>query len=96
MDIEQKIKDLTYLNPRQRAALRKQVADCIIGVSEMPERGPAHIEPCDYAPLRRAVIQQAYTRECGGEMFDIKKATEFYNRGNGGTKPSVILPNKFL
>lgn len=96
MNIEQKIKELTYLNPRQRAALRKQVADCISGVYEMPERGPAHIEPCDYAPLRRSVVQAAYVMECAGQMFDLKKATAFYNRGNGGAKPSVILPNKFL
>lgn len=62
-EIEQSIQALEYLNQRQRAALRKQVADHINGVREMPHAAPAHIEPCDYAPIRRVVITEAYKRK---------------------------------
>lgn len=95
MNIEQTIKELTYLNPRQRAAFRKQVADCIKG-AEMPEYGPDWINPSDYGPIRRAAILEQNARQCAGQMFDPKKSLAFYHRGSGGMKPSVIMPHKYI
>lgn len=94
--IEQLITALPSLDGKGRAALRKQVADCINGVSDMPERGPDWIHPADYGPIRRAAILEQNARQCAGQIFDPKKALAFYHRGNGGMKPSVIMPHKYV
>jgi len=94
-EIEQSIQALEYLNQRQRAALRKQVADHINGVREMPLAAPAHIEPCDYGPIRRAVITEAHKRRNAGQVWQAGK-DKVFQEAPGNTKSSVILPHKFL
>ena len=77
-EIETLIQALEYLNPRQRATLRKQAADHINGVREMPLAAPAHIEPCDYAPIRRAVVTEAHKRRNAGQVWQAGKDKVFH------------------
>lgn len=84
------------ITPQRRTALRKQVADHIAGVREMPRTAPAHIEPCDYGPLRRAVVTEAYKRKYPKEVIWVAGKDKAFHETLGSTKSSVILPQKFL
>lgn len=83
------------ITPQRRTALRKQVADHIAGVREMPRTAPAHIEPCDYAPLRRVVVTEAYKRKHTGQVW-VAGEDKAFHEAIGSTKSSVILTHKFL
>lgn len=95
-EIETLIQALEYLNQRQRAALRKQATDHINDVREMPHAAPAHIEPCDYAPLRRAVVTETYKRKYPSDALWRAGTDRAFPDAPGNTKSSVILPHKFL
>lgn len=92
--IETMIQELP-ITPQRRTALRKQIRDHIAGVREMPRAAPAHIEPCDYAPLRRAVVTEAYKRKHAGQVWVAGKDLAFHE-SQGATKSSVIMTHKFL
>lgn len=94
-EIEQAIQSLTYLTPQKRTALRKQVADHINGVRDMPRAAPAHIEPADYAPIRRAAVTERYKRTHAGQVW-VAGQDKAFHEALGQTKSSVILPHKFL
>lgn len=92
--IETMIQELP-ITPQRRTALRKQVADHIAGVCEMPRTAPAYIEPCDYAPIRRAAVTEAYKRKRAGQVWVAGKDRAFHE-AQGATKSSIIMPHKFL
>ena len=94
--IEKMIQGLTYITPQKRSALRKQVADHISGEKDMPRFAPAHIEPADYAPLRRAAVEERYKRKYPSDQVWIAGKDKPFHESQGQTKSSVILPHKFL
>lgn len=88
-EIEALINALPSLDKRGRASLRKQVADCIAGVSDMPERP----ENPDWQRLRRLAMEARYRRKAAGQNWSAKDQV-FYNQTGGG-KPSVIIPARW-
>lgn len=88
-DIEQLISALPSLDKRGRAALRKRVADCIAGLSDMPERP----DNPDWQRLRRLAMQKRYERKAAGQTWSAKDQA-FYNQAGGG-KPSVVMPARW-
>ena len=88
-EIEALINAMPLLDKRGRVSLRKQVADCIEGKSDMPERP----DNPDWQRLRRLAMQKRYERKKAGETWT-EKDQAFYNQAGGG-KPSVIIPSRW-